>query len=73
MYIMIAPDSKTEIGAPPPAGRVIDHHRHAVIRVHLEEFRRELVAAADVARDDLVIAPHSSSRMVTFLPFGVGQ
>ena len=33
------------------AGRVVIHqHRHAVIGVHLEEFRRELVAAPDIAR-----------------------
>ena len=51
---MIAPDSKTANGAPPSAGVVIDHGRHAVVRVHLQELRRELVAAADVARDDLV-------------------
>jgi hypothetical protein len=35
------------------AGRVaVDQDRHAVVGVHLEEFGRELVAAADIAGHD---------------------
>src|SRR6476660_6204974 len=33
---------------------MIDHYRHAVIGIHLEEFGLELVAHADVHRHDLV-------------------
>ena len=51
---MIAPDSKSAIGAPPPFGRVVDHRRHAVVRADLEELVAELIAAADAARDDPV-------------------
>ena len=34
---------------------MVDHNRHAVVGVHLEEFRGELIAALDVAGDDLVL------------------
>ena len=34
---------------------MIDHDRHAVVGVHLKEFRGELIAALDVAGDDLVL------------------
>ena len=54
MYIMIAPDSKTLIGAPPPFGFVIDDRRHAVIGIELEELVVELVATPDIERDDVV-------------------
>src|SRR5436305_13235510 len=32
---------------------MVDHRRHAVVRVHLQKFGRELIAALDVAGDDL--------------------
>ena len=71
---MIAPDSKMPIGAPPPFGSSIDDRGHAVVGADLQEVVGELIAAADVERDHLVgRSPASSSRIVTFFPFGVGQ
>ena len=51
---MIAPDSKTAIGVAAARRVVIDHDRHAMVRVHREKLGRELVALLDIARDDPV-------------------
>jgi hypothetical protein len=55
MYIMIAPDSNTRDRRAAAFRVVVDHDRHPVVRVHLQEFRGELIAALDVAGDDLVL------------------
>ena len=52
---MIAPDSKMLIGAPPPLGVVVDQDRHAVIGIDLQKVGLELVAAPDIAGNQIVI------------------
>src|SRR5215469_17714038 len=54
-------------------GRMIDQHRHAMIGVHLQEFGGELIAASDVAGNDVVIETKLFEQNRDFLPFGVGQ
>jgi hypothetical protein len=53
MYIMIAPDSKTDIGAPPPFG--LWSTMTGMRWVHFEEFGGELIAALDIAGNHLVL------------------
>src|SRR5438045_3042877 len=49
---------------------MIDHRRHAVVRVHLQKFGRELIAALDVAGDDLVLKPAFLQQDGDFLAVG---
>src|SRR5438270_295780 len=49
---------------------MIDHRRHAVLRVHLQKFGRELIAALDVAGDDLVLKPAFLQQDGDFLAVG---
>src|SRR5437660_5028509 len=49
---------------------MVDHRRHAVVRVHLQKFGRELIAALDVAGDDLVLKPAFFQQDGDFLAVG---
>ena len=40
---------------PAALGVVIDQHRHAVVRIDLQEFGLELIAAPDIARHEIVV------------------
>jgi hypothetical protein len=73
MYIMIAPDSKMEIGAPPPAGSSSTIARHAVVRPDLQKAVGELSPRPMRQGTMRYGIAHSSRRIVTFFPFVVGQ
>ena len=50
----MAPDSNTETGCAAVGGRVVDDRRHPVVGGDRQEIGPELLAAADVDRDDPV-------------------
>ena len=53
-------------------GRMVDDRRNAVVRADREKFRLELLAGADVDRNEVIGKPSSSSMIEIFQPFGVG-
>ena len=54
-------------------GLVIDHRRHAVIGIELQEGFAELIPTADIERHDPIRQPRFLQEDGDFLAIGVGQ
>jgi len=52
---MIAPDSKDADRRAAAPRHMVDQRRHAMVRIDFQKIRFELIAAPDIAGDDLVV------------------
>jgi len=52
---MIAPDFEDADRRTAALRRMINQHRHAVVGIDFQKVRLELIAASDIARDNLVV------------------